>query len=128
MFKRTHNGCSFTVVESVVAPVIAIILTGIVVLSLVGITGRVRSKAAAQELDIVQSAFDTLMIEAGAVTISEYLASGGVSVGPSTVITCYKQGRTTITVPTSDYYLRLWTTSTGKYTWDSEGLVRQASY
>ena len=129
MFKRMRSSeHSFTLVELLLVLVILTILVGIVAASLVGTTGGARETAAGEELDIVQTAFDTLMAEVGAVTISEYLTSGGVSVGPSTVITCYKHDGTTITIPTGDYYLRLRGTSTGKYTWDSEGFVGQASY
>jgi type II secretory pathway pseudopilin PulG len=128
MFRRMRSERGFTVVELVVILFITAILVGIVVSGLAGIAGAARSKAAAEELDIVQSAFDTLMIEVGAITVSENLVSGGLAVGSSTLITCYRHDGTTVYIPTGDYYLRLRTNSSGKYTWDSEGFVRQVSY
>jgi type II secretory pathway pseudopilin PulG len=123
---RSESG--FTPVELLVVLFIMALILGIVVPNLAGIAGWTRSKAAARELRIVQSAFDTMMAEARAVTISECLIPGGVSVGPSTVITCYRHDGTQITLPTNRYYLRLHTASTGKYTWDDEGFVSQTSY
>ena len=128
MSKRKRNECGYTLVELLLVLAILGILMNIVASSLAGITGGATSKAAATELQIVQSAFDTLMVEVGAITVSENLTSGGVTVSPSTVIACYGQGGVVINVPTSDYYLRLRMSSNGKYTWDSEGLVSQASY
>ena len=128
MLKRMRNDCGFTLAELLIVLAILAILAAIVSVNLAGITGGARSDAAGQELNIVQAAFDTLMTETEAVTISEYLASGVVSVGPSTVIICYKEDGTTTAVPAGDYYLRLRGNSTGKYTWDSEGSVGQVSF
>ena len=128
MSKRKGNGRGFTPAELLVVLAILASLVSMVAPNLAAMTGGARSQAAEEELDIVQSAFDTLIIEVGAITVAENLASGGVSIGPSTVITCYKHDGTTIEVPTGDHYLRLRTTSEGEYTWDREGLVRQASY
>lgn len=128
MLKGKRNEWGYTLVELLLVLAIVGILMNVVVSSLTGITGGARSKAAATELQIVQSAFDTLMVEVGAITVSENFTSGGVTVGPSTVITCYGQGGVVLNVPTSDYYLRVQMPSNGKYTWDSEGSVSQASY
>ena len=128
MFKRIRGERGFTLVELLVVLAILAILIAVVVPNLAGQTGGTRAKAASEELHIVQSAFDVLMAEVPAVTISEYSTGGGISVGPSTVITCYEYDGTTITIPTGDFYLRLRGNSTGKYTWDSEGSVSQVSF
>jgi prepilin-type N-terminal cleavage/methylation domain-containing protein len=128
MFEITCNEWGFTLAELLIVLAILAIVAGIVLFNLAGITGGARSDAAGQELGIVQAAFDALMTETEAITISEYLAGGGVSVGPSTVITCHKEDGTIIAVPADGYYLRLRGASTGRYSWDSEGFVRQASY
>ena len=118
----------FTLVELLVVFSIIAILVSIVAPGLAGITGGARSKAAHEELKIVQSTLDTLMIQLGAITVSENLASGGVSVGPSTVITCYRDDGTTMGVPIGRYYWHLRSNSAGRYTWDNDGMVSQALY
>jgi type II secretory pathway pseudopilin PulG len=117
-----------TLVEILLLLAIIAILVNIVAVGVAGISGGARSKAAATELQTVQLAFDTLTVEVGAITVSENLTSGGVTVSSSTVITCYGQSGAVINVPASGYYLRLRMPSNGRYTWDSEGLVSQASY
>jgi prepilin-type N-terminal cleavage/methylation domain-containing protein len=126
--RKMRGESGFTLVELLVILAIIALILGIVTSNLAGISGGARSRAASGELHIIQSAFDTMMIEVGAITISECLIPGGVSVGPSTVITCYRHDGTPISLPTDRCHLRLHTTSTGKYTWDNEGLVIQASY
>jgi prepilin-type N-terminal cleavage/methylation domain-containing protein len=126
--RKMRGESGFTLVELLVALFIVGLLLGIVAPNLTGLTGGARSKAAREELLVVQKAFDTIMAEVGAVTISECLTPGGISVGPSMVITAYRHDGTYISLPAGRYYLRLRTASTGKYTWDSEGFVSQTSY
>ena len=128
MLEMATDERGFTLAELLITLAILAILAGIVLSNLVGMIGGVRSQAAGQELDIVQAAFDTLIAETQAITISEHLSGGGVSVGASTVITCYMEDGTIVVVPADDYFLRLRGDSTGKYIWTSDGFVGQASY
>jgi len=125
MFKRIRGERGFTLVELLVVLAILAILIAIVVPNLAGITGGAKKTAAGTELSTVQSAMDTLMTETQAVTVSP---GDNTTVGPSTAITCYKYDGNSITTPTTDYWLRLRTTSTGKYSWTNAGTVTQNSY
>ena len=125
--KEVRGELGFTLLELLLVLFILILIIGIVASNLTGISGGARSKAAGEELRVVQKAFDTMMTEVRAITISECLIPGGESVGPSTAITGYRRDGTHIVLP-GHYYLRLRTNSTGRYTWGSEGFVNQTSY
>ena len=120
MLKRMRGERGFTLVELLVVIAILAILIAIVVPNLAGITGGARETAADTELNIVQSAMDTLMTENDAVTVT---AQTNVQVGPYTSVTYWQFDGDSGTDT-----LRLRATSTGYYSWDTSGKVTQVSY
>jgi len=122
MLKRMRGERGFTLVELLVVIAILAILIAIVVPNLAGITGGARETAADTELNIVQSAMDTLMTENDAVTVTAQ-AAPGVQVGPYTSVTYWQFDGDSGTDT-----LRLRATSTGYYSWDTSGKVTQESY
>jgi len=121
MFKRIRDERGFTLVELLVVLAILAILIAIVVPNLAGLTGGAQETACDTELDIVQSAMDTLMTQKNAVTVTEVTSAIHLD---------------------KDYDITYWThegkvekygkmllrdTTHGKYIWDTTGKVTQDS-
>ena len=78
MFKRIRGERGFTLVELLVVLAILAVLIAIVVPNLAGLTGGAKARAAQAELDIVQTAMDTMLAVNEVVTVAaQYTAGGG---------------------------------------------------
>ena len=69
MFKRIRGERGFTLVELLVVLAILAVLIAIVVPNLAGLTGGAKAKAAQSELDVVQTAMDTMLAQYEAITV-----------------------------------------------------------
>jgi len=131
MFKRIRSESGFTLVELLVVLAILAILIAVVVPNLSGLTGGAKAKAAQAELDIVQTAMDTMLAQDEAVTVE---ASGAAKkLGPSDAVTIwvvsfYDPSTEIETTEQSTGQLELRSASHGTYTWDTSGRVSQAAY
>jgi prepilin-type N-terminal cleavage/methylation domain-containing protein len=75
MLKRIRSERGFTLVELLVVLAILAILIAIVVPNLAGLTGGAKARAAQTELQIVQTAMDTMIARYEAITVQSN--SGG---------------------------------------------------
>ena len=131
MSKRIRSERGFTLVELLVVLAILAILIAIVVPNLAGLTGGAKAKAAQTELQIVQTAMDTMIARYEAITVEE--SSSGANLGPSNSVTIWvvsyydpSTGQETYTTDTGTLELR--SVTHGKYTWDTTGKVTQTEY
>ncbi len=132
MFKRIRGERGFTLVELLVVLAILAILIAIVVPNLAGLTGGAKAKAAQSELDIVQTAMDTMMAQYEAVTV-QAKASPGAQLNPVENITIwivsyYDPTEQKEYTEQSTGYLKLRSKTNGSYWWDTSGRVTQSDY
>lgn len=131
MLKRIRSERGFTLVELLVVLAILAILIAVVVPNLAGLTGGAKARAAQAELDIVQTAFDTMIADEEAVTIEADSTQRQVLVNDAMtiwVVTDYDPASDTETTGPVSGTVKLRSLSHGYYTWDTEGRVTQITY
>jgi type IV pilus assembly protein PilA len=133
MFKRIRGERGFTLVELLVVLAILAVLIAIVVPNLAGLTGGAKAKAAQAELDIVQTAMDTMLARYEVVSVTALDVDSAAVLDPVetlniTVVDYYNPatGIETLTSSTGDIELRSQTH--GYYWWDITGRVTQSDY
>jgi len=131
MSKRVRGERGFTLVELLVVLAILAILIAIVVPNLAGLTGGAKAKAAQTELDVVQTAMDTMMAQYEAITVEP--RTSGQRLDPEEVITIwvvdtYDPATGQETTTQSSGTLKLRSQTHGKYYWDQYGRVSQSEY
>ena len=116
MLKRLNRDQrGLTLVELLVVVAILGVLAGIVTFGVVGLLANARTRAAAQELEIVQSATDTMMADKGVTSVTEVtVATNDMTAFPDA------------TNALNPNYLRD-TTTKGTYTCTTDGTVTQAT-
>ena len=131
MFKRIRGERGFTLVELLVVLAILAVLIAIVVPNLAGLTGGAKAKAAQAELDIVQTAMDTMIARDEAVSITADYS--GQQLGTQTTIVIYEVisydpvTETETTGPGSGT-IELRSMTHGEYSWDTNGTMTQTAY
>jgi len=133
VLKRIRSESGFTLVELLVVLAILAILIAVVVPNLAGLTGGAKAKAAQSELNIVQTAMDTMLAQYEAVTVYERLDTAAAALGPSDMISIwivsdYDPVTKVETTEQSYGTLKLRSASNGTYYWDTEGRVQQEDY
>ena len=132
MFKRIRSERGFTLVELLVVLAIMAILIAIVVPNLAGLTGGAKAKAAQAELDVVQTAMDTMIARYEAVTVNGTAVAGAridpVHVATIWVVSYYNPADGTETYTSVNGTLALRSQSHGTYYWDTSGRVTQTAY
>ena len=131
MLKRIRSERGFTLVELLVVLAILAILIAIVVPNLAGLTGGAKAKAAQAELDIVQTAMDTMIAVHEAVTVNARITGSTVAIDqPVTiwVVSYYDPASGDETYTSSTGTVKLRSISHGEYTWDVQGGVTQTLY
>ena len=131
MFKRIRSEHGFTLVELLVVLAILAILIAVVVPNLAGLTGGAKARAAQAELDIVQTAFDTMIANDEAVTIAADSSERQILVDDAMtiwVVTDYDPSSGLETTGPVSGTVKLRSLSHGTYTWDTEGRVTQVTY
>jgi prepilin-type N-terminal cleavage/methylation domain-containing protein len=132
MVKRIRSERGFTLVELLVVLAILAILIAVVVPNLAGLTGGAKAKAAQTELQIVQTAMDTMIAQYEAVTVNAG-PSPARRLSPTEswaiwVVTAYDPATGNETTGQGRGTLELRSISHGEYTWDTGGRVTQAVY
>jgi type IV pilus assembly protein PilA len=134
MFKRIRGERGFTLVELLVVLAILAVLIAIVVPNLAGLTGGAKAKAAQSELDIVQTAMDTMLAQDEAVSVTASWVEGtGGQLGTSTsvtiyIVTAYDPVTEEETTGPATGTIDLRSTTNGEYSWNTEGRVTQTAY
>ena len=131
MFKRIRGERGFTLVELLVVLAILAVLIAIVVPNLAGLTGGAKARAAQAELDIVQTAMDTMIAEEEAISVAANYSAGQLGTSTSVtiyIVTAYDPLTEAETTGPSTGYVTLRSTTNGEYSWNTEGRVTQTAY
>ncbi len=134
MFKRIRGERGFTLVELLVVLAILAILIAVVVPNLAGLTGGAKAKAAQAELDVVQTAMDTMLAVNEAVSVAASDPAGtGATLDPVhnvaiTIVDTYDPATGTETLTPSSGDIKLRSVTHGWYWWDITGRVTQSDY
>ena len=132
MFKRIRGERGFTLVELLVVLAILAVLIAIVVPNLAGLTGGAKAKAAQSELDVVQTAMDTMLAQYEAITVvADYSADNQLTTETRVsicVVESYNPATEKETKEMATGVIKLRSTSHGDYTWNTEGSVTQSDY
>jgi prepilin-type N-terminal cleavage/methylation domain-containing protein len=133
MVKRIRGERGFTLVELLVVLAILAILIAVVVPNLAGLTGGAKAKAAQTELDIVQTAMDTMIARNEAVTIEARAVVNAARLNETEtiniwVVTAYDPATETETTGADTGDIELRSQTHGEYWWDQYGRVTQSAY
>jgi len=133
MFKRIRGERGFTLVELLVVLAILAILIAIVVPNLAGLTGGAKARAAQSELDIVQTAMDTMIAVEEAVSVTARAVGSTAVLNPVepvaiVIVTSYDPATATEIYGAGTGNIELRSQTHGLYWWDTSGRVTQSSY
>jgi type IV pilus assembly protein PilA len=131
MLKRIRSERGFTLVELLVVLAILAILIAIVVPNLAGLTGGAKARAAQTELQIVQTAMDTMIARYEAITVQSNSTPTPITPPYAVsiwVVSYYDPATGTEYYTNSTGTIELRSITHGSYTWDTTGRVTQTAY